>query len=320
MIFPNIDLSQFITTRLASEIQKTQLTNLVSRNGMSSLSSSVSRRALGSPSKVSGGVDMGHQMNGEFIPIIYGYVGMTNTQFDQGQKPSEVDTKKTVQQLRVAISEGPIGGVSFTNDYINYTYADYNANNPNVFKGVVVDNNYVIDPKTGVANYSDIKVRMTMGDGSGQYKQNATIAANNPLTDQPIDSISDDVNTRVLNDLGDVQAGRGENNVLYWNHATSQWEAKAFNTLLNEAGLEYQGGAGGSGGSGGSGGQGGTGGTGGVGPSDGTGIKYTQWNPPPAHVEVINGAKTERTTYINPPTVAATITCLLYTSPSPRDS
>ena len=56
----------------------------------------------------------------------------------------------------------------------------------------------------------------------------------------------------------------------------------------------YNGGAGGDGGQGGTGGDGGTGGEGGVGPSDGSGLKYTQWNPPPTHVETTGTFKLKK--------------------------
>lgn len=310
-------LDQFVKTELVKQIQKTVVDNHIARNGVSGLSSSVSKKALNAKSKVPEGIAMGEQLNGEFIPIIYGFMGMTNKQFDEGQKPSEVDTEKTVQQVRIAVSEGPIIGMAKPqgSSLYNFDLIPYSTGyQKDVLKAVVVDEQFVIDPRTGVANFKDLKYRMTLGEGNLDYKQNGQIEKHNPeISDGSdpdldiTDAANDTITQKRLNDLTDVQAGRGENYVLYWNHATSQWEAKAFNTLLNQAGLNYQGGAGGSGGSGGDGGQGGTGGTGGVGPSDGVGIKYTQWNPPPAHVETTGTVKVE-TTYVTPSTPNATIT------------
>lgn len=317
--FGNFDLGQFVKTELTKQVQKNFIDNHIARNGVSALSSSVSKRALGAKSKVPEGVAMGDQLNGEFIPIIYGYMGMTNKQFDEGQKPSELDTEKTTQQVRIPVSEGPIIGMAVPTGGTLYDFETlpYSTGYQNdVLKSVVVDEKYVIHPTTSEANFKDLKYRMTLGDGTTSYLNNGKIENHNPeISDGSdpdldiTDAANDTVNTNRLNDLTDVQAGRGENYVLYWNHATSQWEAKAFNTLLNQAGLEYQGGAGGSGGSGGDGGTGGTGGSGGAGGAQNvvTGIKYTQWNPPPAHVQY-TGTTTTEITYTNPPTVAATIT------------
>ena len=112
MFFGKFDLGQFVKTELTKQVQKSFIDNHIARNGISALSSSVSKKALNAKSRAADGIAMGEQLNGEFIPIIYGYVGMTNQQFDEGQKPSEVDTEKTTQQVRIAVSEGPIIGMS----------------------------------------------------------------------------------------------------------------------------------------------------------------------------------------------------------------
>jgi hypothetical protein len=313
--FGNFDLGQFVKTELTKQVQKNFIDNHIARNGVSALSSSVSKRALGAKSKVPEGIAMGDQLNGEFIPIIYGFMGMTNKQFDEGQKPSEVDTEKTVQQVRIAVSEGPIIGMAVPKggtlyDFTTLPYST--AFNKEVLKSVVVDEKYVIHPTTGEANFKDLKYRMTLGDGTTDYLNNGKIENHNPEisdgSDPDLDikdAANDTVNTNRLNDLTDVQAGKGENYVLYWNHATSQWEAKSFNTLLNQAGLNYQGGAGGSGGSGGDGGSGGRGGRGGIGPITGVPLKYTQFNPPPAHV-ITRGDEVETTTTVTEYSAPAT--------------
>ena len=310
-------LDQFVKTELVKQVQRTIVDNHIARNGVTGLSSSVSRRALGAASKVPNGVAMGEQLNGDFIPIIYGYIGMTNKQYDEGQKPSEVDTEKTTQQVRIAVSEGPIVGMGEPQNLYDFTsrgpspdYRDF------VLKNVVLDEQYVIHPVTSVANFKDLKFRMTQGEGNLNYTFNGKIEKHNPTisdgSDPDLDitdAANDTVTQKRLNDLTDVQAGRGENYVLYWNNATSQWEAKAFNTLLNQAGLNYQGGAGGAGGDGGSGGDGGRGGTGGVGPITGVPLKYTQHNPPPAHVKTSGEYETTTTVtaYTTPGSVDASL-------------
>jgi hypothetical protein len=311
--FGNFDLGQFVKTELTKQVQKSFIDNHIARNGVSALSSSVSKKALNAKSKSADGIAMGEQLNGDFIPIIYGYIGMTNKQYDEGQKPSEVDTEKTTQQVRIAVSEGPIVGMGKPlNLYDFVTEGPSSAYRDFVLKNVVLDEQYVIHPVTGVANYKDLKFRMTQGEGNLNYTFNGKIEKHNPLisdgSDPDLDitdAANDTVNTNRLNDLTDVQAGKGENYVLYWNHATSQWEAKAFNTLLNQAGLEYQGGAGGSGGSGGDGGSGGRGGRGGIGPITGVPLKYTQFNPPPAHV-ITRGSEVETTTTVTEYSAPAT--------------
>jgi hypothetical protein len=313
------NLDQYVKTELVKQIQKTVIDNHIARNGVSSLSSSVSRKALNAKSRVPNGVAMGEQLNGEFIPIIYGFMGMTNQQFDEGQKPSEIDTEKTVQQIRIPVSEGPIIGMAVPTGGTLYNFDQLPQStgwNNDVLKSIVVDEQYVIDPLTGQANFKDLKFRMTLGDGTADYLNNGKIEKHNPLisdgTDEDLDitdAANDTITQKKLNDLLDVQAGKGENYVLFWNHATSQWEAKAFNTLLNEAGLTYQGGAGGTGGSGGDGGSGGRGGTGGVGPITGVPLKYTQHNPPPAHVKTQGEFETETTitAYSAPGSVSGTL-------------
>lgn len=303
MFFNKQNLGQFVKTTLAKELQKTQIGEFIKQKGAPKLIAEVNKPTVGSKSKTADGIDMGNQVETGIIPIIYGHIGMSNTQFDLGQKPSDVDAKYVTQTVRMPVSEGPIVGVATrTNDYlINSIQGDTTAH----FKSVLLNDDFVME-QNGAFNHKDVKFEMTYGDGTSA-KQTATIRDTSPITGEDIDAVDDPTNTKLLNDLGDVQAGKGENHVLYWNPVAERWEAKSFNTLLNEAGLEYQGGAGGSGGSGGDGGTGGTGGTGGVGASDGIGIKYTQWNPPPVHVEYTGTTKIERT-YLTPPELSQTIT------------
>ena len=302
MFFNKQNLGQFVKTTLAKELQKTQIGEFIKQKGAPKLIAEVNKPTVGSKPKTADGIDMGNQVETGIIPIIYGHVGMSNTQFDLGQKPSDVDAKYVTQTVRMPISEGPIVGVATrTNDYlINYLQGDTTTH----FKSVLLNDDFVME-QNGAFNHKDVKFEMTYGDGTSA-KQTATIRDTSPITGEEIDAVDDPTNTKNLNDLGDVQAGRGENHVLYWNPVAERWEAKSFNDLLNEAGLTYQGGAGGAGGTGGDGGSGGAGGTGGVGPSDGIGIKYTQWNPPPVHVEYTGTTKIERT-YVTPTAPAATV-------------
>ena len=281
MLFNNLDLGQFVKTTLAAEIQKSQIGNFVKQKGAPKIIAEVLKPKIGDKPKTADGIDMGLQVEPGIIPIVYGHVGMSNTQFDLGQKPSDVDAKFTSQTVKMVISEGPIIGVATRlddNTISFYPPGDVTAN----FKAVLLNDSFVMETN-GAVNYKDVKLEVTLGDGTTN-KQTATILEKNPLTDVDIEAVNDTTNDKLLNDLGDVQAGKGENHVLYWNSTQNRWEAKSFNTLLNEAGATYDGGAGGAGGDGGDGGSGGSGGTGGVGPFGGTGLKYTQYNPPPAHV------------------------------------
>ena len=311
MKFNNVDLSQFVKTKLAQELQKSQIGNFVKKKGAPPLTSTVKQTKLGEKPKTAEGIDMGQQVEAGTIPIIYGHVGMSNTQFDLGQKPSDVDAKFVTQEVKLPISEGSIAGISTRVNDRNIT--TLSGDTVEHFKNIVINDSFVIDPTTSVANFKDIKFEMTYGDGTTN-KQSGTISDYNPLL-QPedgdkIEALNDPTNDRLLNDLGDVQAGIGENYVLYWNNETNQWEAKSFNSLLNETGATYDGGAGGTGGSGGDGGQGGTGGQGGLGVGDtGTGtVKYTQFNPPPVHVEYEGDTETETVITAPPSTGTAVVT------------
>jgi hypothetical protein len=313
MMFNKFDLGQFVKTHLAQEIQKSQIGNFMKQKGAPPITASITKTKLGDKSKTADGIDMGQQVNAGVIPIIYGHVGMSNTQFDLGQKPSDVDAEFVTQEVKFPVSEGPIYGLSYR--YLNggrdltglaensiQKYAAVDTSHH--LKQVVINDSFVMDPKTSVANFKDIKFEMTLGDGAG-VGQSATISDYNPLLQEEdgdkIEAIDDPTDGKLLNDLGDVTAAKGVNYVLFWNTETGQWEAKSFNALLNETGATYDGGAGGSGGDGGTGGGGGLGGTGG-GATSAIAKTYTQYNPPATHVETTGTLKT--TTTITSPTGA----------------
>ncbi len=299
------DLAGFIKTTLAQQVQKSLVGEFSNSFGASSLLSTVSKKTSDeNKAKIADGIDMGNQVPKGIIPIIYGHIGMSNTQFDNGQAPSSVDAEIVVQSIKMPISEGPIVGTALLESDDVMT-VQTPANSVNHLKNVIINDSYVIDPTTNVANFKDVKFEMTYGDGT-LNKQESTLLETNPLLDVDIEAVDDTINDKALNDLSDVNAGKGVNYVLYWNTTEGKWEAKSFNTLLNEAGATYNGGAGGDGGAGGTGGDGGTGGEGGVGPSDGSGLKYTQWNPPPHHIEAPVNSKTE-ITYTAPPTTPASV-------------
>jgi hypothetical protein len=323
MIFNKRDLSQFVKTKLAQEIQKSQIGNFIKNKGAPPIVSTVKNTKPGETTKKSAGIDMGIQIEPGIVPIIYGHVGMSNTQFDLGQKPSDLDAKITTQEVKMIVSEGPIFGLSYRSDssfavrdpdneqwiagYSKMFSASNPDDTPENLKQVILNDDFVIDPVTSVANYKDVSFELTYGDGTTDKQTGAITDKNTLLFDEDddaanIEALDDTTNDKLLNDLGDVQAGKGINYVLYWNQETSRWEAKSFNELLNSVGATYDGGAGGSGGDGGSGGQGGIGGTGGVGPADGIGLKYTQWNPPPHRPHIESEAEyTQTITLTNPP-------------------
>ena len=314
-MFKGDDLGQFIKTKLAQQMQKSQIGNFVKQKGAPPIIANVKNAKLGEKSKTADGIDLGQQVDAGVIPIIYGHVGMSNTQFDLGQKPSDVDAEFVTQEVKFPVSEGSIFGLAYRATDASGATRDPSGLNENFiggfagehgtehFKQIVINDSFVVDPITSVANFKDIKIEMTKGDGGGVY-QSATISDYNPLLQEEdgdkIEAVNDPTDGKLLNDLGDVTAAKGVNNVLYWNTATSRWEAKSFNALLNEAGATYDGGAGGSGGSGGDGGSGGLGGTGGGATSD-TAKTYTQWNPPPTHTVLSDGGTEKVTTTITEP-------------------
>ena len=319
-MFKGDDLGQFIKTKLAQQMQKSQIGNFVKQKGAPPIIANVKNAKLGEKSKTADGIDLGQQVDAGVIPIIYGHVGMSNTQFDLGQKPSDVDAEFVTQEVKFPVSEGSIFGLAYRATDASGATRDPSGLNENFiggfagehgtehFKQIVINDSFVVDPITSVANFKDIKIEMTKGDGGGVY-QSATISDYNPLLQEEdgdkIEAVNDPTDGKLLNDLGDVTAAKGVNNVLYWNTATSRWEAKSFNALLNEAGATYDGGAGGSGGSGGDGGSGGLGGTGG-GATSATAKTYTQFNPPATHIETTGTLKTT-TTVIEPTGVGAAV-------------
>ena len=309
MNFNKFNLDQFVKTKLAQQVQQSQIGNFVKQKGAPAIISTVLKKILGKKDPVVvDGIDMGIQVEPGVIPVVYGHIGMSNTQFDLGQKPSDIDAEKITQEVKIVVGEGPIAGVSklVNQGTIEFQLPGESKEN---LKQVIINDSFVVDPNTNVANFKDIKFEMTLGDGTTN-KQTATITDFNPFLVEEadgvkIEAIDDPTNQKLLNDLGDVSAGKGENYVLFWNNDAGQWEAKSFNSLLNETGATYDGGAGGDGGTGGTAGNGGTGGTGGVGPADGL-IKYTQHNPPPTHVETTGTLKTT-TTITAPPSTGTSI-------------
>lgn len=296
------DLQKFIKTKLAQEIQKSQIGGFMKKVGAPPMIAKVTSTKLGDSVKTADGIDMGQQVDAGVIPIIYGHVGMSNTQFDLGQKPSDVDAEFVTQEVRLPISEGPIEGLAKRQHVSNILVVSPD-NHYLQAKNVLINDDFIIDPVTEAVNVKDVKFEVTFGDGTTN-KQSYTVTDTSPITGEEVEAIDDPTNDKLLNDLGDVTAATGERYVLYWNNSTGQWEAKSFNSLLNEAGATYDGGAGGSGGTGGEGGTGGVGGVGGVGPADGQGQVYTQWNPPPAHVETTGTIET--TTTVTEPTELGT--------------
>ena len=329
MIFNKRDLSQFVKTKLAQEIQKSQIGNFIKNKGAPPVVSTVKNTKPGETTKKSAGIDMGIQIEPGVVPIIYGHVGMSNTQFDLGQKPSDLDAKIITQEVKMIVSEGPIYGLAYRSDssfavrdpdneqwIAGYSklFGAPSDDTPENLKNVILNDDFVIDPNTSVANYKDVKFEMTYGDGTSDTQTGEITDYNSLLFDAndaagQIEALNDTTNDKLLNDLGDVQAGKGINYVLYWNHEAGRWEAKSFNELLNNVGATYTGGAGGTGGSGGSGGDGGRGGTGGVGPITGVPLKYTQFNPPPAHVKTQGEFETTTTitAYTAPSSIDATL-------------
>ena len=108
----NFNLDNFVKTKLAQQIQQSQIGNFVKQKGAPAIISTIIKQIIGEKPKVHEGVDMGQQVEPGIIPIVYGHVGMSNTQFDKGQKPSDIDAEFVTQEVRMPISEGSIIGVA----------------------------------------------------------------------------------------------------------------------------------------------------------------------------------------------------------------
>ena len=151
----NFNLNQFVKTKVAQQIQQSQIGNFVKQKGAPAIISTILKSILGQKPKAHEGVDMGQQVEPGVIPVIYGHVGMSNTQFDLGQKPSEVDAEFVTQEIRMPISEGSIIGVAkrLNDNQVSFFTGDSTEH----LKQVVINDSFVIDPNTNVANFKDIK-------------------------------------------------------------------------------------------------------------------------------------------------------------------
>ena len=113
MNFNKFNLDQFVKTKLAQQVQQSQIGNFVKQKGAPAIISTVLKKILGKKDPVVvDGIDMGIQVEPGVIPVVYGHIGMSNTQFDLGQKPSDIDAEKITQEVKIVVGEGPIAGVS----------------------------------------------------------------------------------------------------------------------------------------------------------------------------------------------------------------
>ena len=128
----NFDLGQFVKTKVAQQIQQSQIGNFVKQKGAPAIISTILKSILGEKPKAHEGVDMGQQVEPGTIPVVYGHVGMSNTQFDLGQKPSDIDAEFVTQEVRMPISEGPIIGVAKRLNDNNITFFPPGENKQNL--------------------------------------------------------------------------------------------------------------------------------------------------------------------------------------------
>ena len=148
----NFNLENFVKTKLLQQIQQSQIGNFVKQKGAPSIISTVIKMIIGEKTKVNEGIDMGQQVDAGVIPIVYGHVGMSNTQFDKGQKPSDIDAEFVTQEVRIPISEGSIIGVAKRTNDNNVTF--FTGDTTEHLKQVVINDSFVIDPNTSVATVS----------------------------------------------------------------------------------------------------------------------------------------------------------------------
>ncbi|SVB01452.1 uncharacterized protein METZ01_LOCUS154306, partial [marine metagenome] len=159
------------------------------------------------------GIEMGAQdFEAGVIPIVYGHIGMTGTQFNKGQTPSDIDSEKTRQTLRFPISEGPIVGLSYQASGTVITdsniYITPELDNPQHAKALVIDQIQVVDPEDDKAKFGDIKLELTKGDGTTATYQSFEITEFEPIITNPDTGALDvpiekEEDKTYLNDLSD---------------------------------------------------------------------------------------------------------------------
>ena len=292
-----VDMEKYNKTVLAQTKQTAKVTNALDIHGSQvQFSTYTANKNIKEEKPVTAdGIEMGYQIERGVVPIIYGHVGMSSTQYDKGQILSELDSSKVRQTIRIPLSEGPIVGLSYqdpatvidnTNVYVTPGIA-----NPEHAKAVLINRKHIVDPTTDKANYEDVDVVVTKGAGNTTNYQTFSITQYEPIIANPSTGALDvpievEEQKTFINDLSDVQAtDKGPDSIIYWNSDNGQWESKSLSEMMRDAQVTVTGGTGGTGGSGGGGGDGGQGGSGGVG-SFAEAIYYTQWNPPPTHVRV----------------------------------
>ena len=77
----NFNLDQFVKTKLTQQIQQSQIGNFVKQKGAPAIIATISKQKIGEKTKTHEGVDMGQQVDKGVIPVVYGHVGMSKTQF-----------------------------------------------------------------------------------------------------------------------------------------------------------------------------------------------------------------------------------------------
>jgi hypothetical protein len=290
---------------ITQQVLNSFVKNQVKQKGAPSLASNVNKTKPGSKPKTADGIDMGFQVDDGVIPVVYGHIGLSNTQFDVGTRPSTENSDYTIQKVRFPVSEGPIFGIAHrgypTRDQSDFQlvaratgYSEYH------FEEILLNDSF-IKPTSTTYNYEDIKYSLTVGDGTTDVFQEGMIGLVTTTTAELED-------TQNLNDLGDVEADIGVDYVLYWNDEASRWEAKSFSGLLQNA-FDTRNSTGDSSDNG-TGGDAGDKPTGSDAITKSEGIKYTQWNPPPHELCIVGADVGDTTTtleYTDPPKLTAEV-------------
>lgn len=326
----SMNMDQYNNTVIAQAKQKSRIANHSDIHGpqtqFSTHSASKDIRTTNNKPISADGIEMGYQIEKGIIPVVYGHVGMTGTQFGKGQTVSNIDADKVRQTIRIPLSEGPIVGLSYqpagtviTDSNIHITPG---LNNPEHAKATIINRIQVVSPVDDKAKFQDIDLVVTKGDGTTAPQQSFSITNIEPILTNPDTGASDvpveeEADPLKLNDLADVSATvKGPDSVIHWNTDSGAWESKSLSDMLRGLDITTTGGTGGTGGSGGTAGDGGVGGSGGVG-SFSESIYYTQWNPPPSAVRVVYSGTGQivdesniitTTTQTDPPILPATVT------------
>jgi hypothetical protein len=162
------------------------------------------------------------------IPVVYGEVLVNGLLTDSGEKRSDIDPDRVIQELVFVVGEGPTDGIpgSTPADQLQNTFINCKP---------------VVDPETGKASIGDVVLKSALAATANavipavlKNVAGTILGAIDPVTDQEIQSIKRaKVPDMALEDLNNVSAGSGGNNYVLWYDAENcMWSPKHINEVL----------------------------------------------------------------------------------------